>query len=114
MDKTMTIVGGNDFYSIASRIEDVIDWAKEKGILDYATAARQAEKTVEEAQELESAVLVEDKEEIKDGIGDTLVTLIIQAEMQGLTLLECLEHAYNQIKDRQGEMINGTFVKEGD
>ena len=99
------------FYGL---IADVQEWAREKGILDKATTRAQAEKTVEEAQELESAVMVEDQEEIKDGIGDTLVTLIIQAEMQGLTLLECLEHAYNQIKDRQGEMINGTFVKEGD
>lgn len=25
---------------------------------------------------------------------------------------ECLNHAYNEIKDRKGKMINGTFVKE--
>lgn len=27
---------------------------------------------------------------------------------------ECLEIAYNEIKDRNGKLINGTFVKEED
>ena len=32
----------------------------------------------------------------------------------GFTMLECLEHAYEQIKDRKGKMIDGVFVKEED
>jgi hypothetical protein len=30
---------------------------------------------------------------------------------QGLNLVECLESAYNEIKNRQGEIVNGTFIK---
>lgn len=29
-------------------------------------------------------------------------------------LMDCIEHAYNQIKDRKGKMIDGVFVKEED
>ena len=36
------------------------------------------------------------------------------AHYYGFTMLECLEHAYDQIKDRKGRMIDGVFVKEED
>jgi len=100
-----------DSFHLGLLIADIKLWAKEKGILDNGSGEAQARKTLEEAREIAVGIYSENKEDIKDGIGDTLVTLIIQAEMQGLTLLECLEHAYNQIKDRQGEMVGGTFVK---
>lgn len=31
-----------------------------------------------------------------------------------LTLTKCLELAWNEIKDRQGKMVDGVFVKESD
>lgn len=31
-----------------------------------------------------------------------------------LDFKDCVQHAYNQIKDRKGKMINGIFVKEED
>jgi len=97
---------------IARNIENVTLWAQNRGILDAGSERKQAAKTYEETEELAVAVYEQDKAEIKDAIGDILVTLIIQAEMQGFTLLECLEQAYGQIKDRQGEMRHGTFVKD--
>lgn len=33
---------------------------------------------------------------------------------QGFTLQECLSDAYNEIKDRKGQMIDGVFIKESD
>ena len=39
---------------------------------------------------------------------DCLDTLCHQ---QKLNLVECLETAYNEIKNRQGEIVNGTFIK---
>jgi hypothetical protein len=50
--------------------------------------------------------------EIKDGIGDCVVTLILAAELAGLTFHQCLAHAYDEIKGRTGRMENGTFVKD--
>lgn len=72
----------------------------------------QAIKTLEEVNELLAAINSNDQEEIKDALGDILVTIILQAELQGLNLLECLEGAYNIINKRKGSMVNGVFVKE--
>jgi len=35
-------------------------------------------------------------------------------ERDGYTVQECLEKAYEDIKDRKGTMINNVFVKEAD
>ena len=43
-----------------------------------------------------------------------LVVLINIAERNGLTIEECLEKAWDDIKDRKGVMVDGVFVKEGD
>lgn len=108
----------------------VLEWAKEKGILDKATPLTQMGKTLEEVNELKNAVInqalghitmptkkgniVNVLDEIEDGIGDSAVTLMIQAEMQGTTLEKCLEKAYNVISKRNGKMIGGVFVKSED
>jgi NTP pyrophosphatase (non-canonical NTP hydrolase) len=90
----------------------VIDWAEQKGILQNGTPMAQALKTLEECTELCNAVYANDKDEIMDGLGDVMVTLLIQAEMQGLNLENCLESAYRIISKRKGKMVNGQFVKE--
>ena len=90
----------------------VIAWAAQKGILENGTTIAQAVKTNEEVEELKIAIFNEDREEIIDALGDILVTIIIQAEMQGLKLTECLESAYNVIAKRTGKMVDGQFVKD--
>lgn len=90
----------------------VIEWAENKGILQKATTAAQANKTMEECQELIDAIKDDNREEIADALGDILVTIIIQAKMQNMSLLECLEGAYNVIAKRTGKMVNGQFVKD--
>jgi NTP pyrophosphatase (non-canonical NTP hydrolase) len=90
----------------------VIDWAEEKGILENGTPIKQSYKTLEEVGELINAVSTNNHLEIKDALGDVLVTIIIQAKMQNVDLIECLNMAYNTISKRTGEMVNGTFVKD--
>ena len=92
-------------------INEVIKWGYDKGIIEKGTTSAQADKTLEEANELAEAVQVEDWNEIKDGIGDTMVTLILQAEMQGLDVVECLNYALAQIQGRTGYIVNGKFEK---
>ena len=108
--------------------QNVIYWAKEKGILDKATPLRQAEKTQEELDELFEAIHAQNNgditfynskekrvnvaEEIKDAFGDILVTIIIGAHMQGLDIEDCLQSAYDVISKRTGSMVNGQFVKD--
>ena len=88
-----------------------IAWAAQKEILTKGTVEKQALKTLEEAGELVLAVGQNNREEIKDAIGDIMVTVIIQAEMQGLKLEDCLQSAYDVIGKRKGVMTNGTFIK---
>lgn len=92
--------------------EKVIAWAKERNITNKENCHKQLVKTYEELGEVSRAVLKNDLPEIKDGIGDVLVTLAIQANMHGLTLHECFEAAYNEIKDRKGKTENGVFIKQ--
>lgn len=88
-------------------------WGFARGILVNGKPLGQAEKTVEEAAELLKAVAEGDREGIIDGIGDVLVTLIMQASLQNVTVTECLQHAYDQIKDRKGYLNeNGVFIKD--
>ena len=52
--------------------------------------------------------------DFRDDIGDIMVVLINILVRNGLTIDECLEIAYNDIKDRKGKMVDGVFIKEGD
>lgn len=92
--------------------QNVIEWAKEKGILDKSNPLKQHVKTVEEVNEIFDAILNNDKEALADAIGDSLVTLIIQAELNSLDIEDCLEKAYNVISKRTGSMRGGLFIKD--
>jgi NTP pyrophosphatase (non-canonical NTP hydrolase) len=98
-----------DYYELEALVEQ---WAKEKSILEKATTMKQAEKTHEEVLELMSAIDDDNTDEIKDAIGDIMVTLIIQAKMQGMTIEECLNSAYDVISKRTGKMVDGQFKKD--
>ena len=98
-----------DYFELECVVEH---WAEEKGILAKATPMAQALKTLEETTELCTAINSDDRAEIIDAMGDIMVTLIIQAKMQGLKLEDCLESAYNVIAKRTGKMVNGQFVKD--
>jgi NTP pyrophosphatase (non-canonical NTP hydrolase) len=92
----------------------VIAWATQKGIFENGTYEAQALKTKEEVEELITAIKNNDRAEVIDALGDILVTIIIQAEMHELKLVECLESAYNVIAKRTGKMVDGQFVKDSD
>jgi len=92
--------------------QKIIKWAEEKGIFEKATKTSQWDKSREELYELFEAIINNNQAQAKDGIGDIIVTLIVQAKMWNLNIQQCLEHAYNEIKDRKGKMVNGMFVKD--
>jgi NTP pyrophosphatase (non-canonical NTP hydrolase) len=113
--------------------DKVLDWAEEKGIIENSNPLKQLEKTQEELDETKDALQkIKDLEhpdlplsnlskspaydklqdEVADGIGDMLVTIIILAELAELDAVSCLRLAYDEIKERKGEMRDGLFVKE--
>ena len=71
-------------------------------------------KLLEEAGELATGINKDKRELIIDSIGDVYVVLVILCMQLGLDINDCIKAAYEEIKDRKGKMINGTFVKEED
>lgn len=90
----------------------VEQWAIAKRLDNPENKHRQALKVMEEVGETMAALARGNKELVKDGIGDSIVTLIILAMQCGFTATECLEAAYNEIKDRKGKTVDGVFIKE--
>jgi len=94
--------------------ERIIQWAADRKIFSGSSPDRQLEKLNEELGELFEAIDQSDSGGIMDAIGDCSVVLCIVAAMYGMSYGECLEAAWEQIKDRKGEMRGGVFVKESD
>ena len=93
--------------------EKVLGWAFTRGIMQHSNPRSQLLKAVSELGELCDAEVKGEHNKVIDGIGDTLVCLIIYAEMNGVDLTICLNEAYNEIKDRTGRMVEGgAFVRD--
>lgn len=92
--------------------EKIREWSKSKGIIQFGDVKTQQIKLTEEVGEISRAILKTDDKALKDGIGDAGIVLINLAAIADTSLEECLEIAYNEIKDRDGNMINGTFIKD--
>ena len=135
----------------------ILNWAKDKDLLKLENAPKQRLKLLEEVGETAGAILKNNHEGVKDGIGDIFVVLVILSEqlseeilfnMNGvaedddedfvflfdniinpkrlyfslaylndickkldLDLTECANLAWNEIKYRTGQTIDGTFIK---
>jgi hypothetical protein len=135
----------------------ILQWAKDKDLLKFENAPKQRLKLLEEVGETAAAILKNNHGEIKDGIGDIFVVLVILAEQLSekilfdingvakdddqdfiflfdniinsrriyfslaylndictklnLDLTECANLAWNEIKDRTGQTIDGNFIK---
>lgn len=114
--------------------EKVLNWAKDKDLLHEGNAEKQFLKFMEEVFEFRDEWLlfiheynkcsygeadddpevVEYRSNMKLEMGDIFVTLIILCDQLNLDPVDCLEKAYEKIKDRKGKTISGTFVKEED
>jgi NTP pyrophosphatase (non-canonical NTP hydrolase) len=94
-------------------------WATERGLYDKGDLKTQYIKLNEEVGELAEAILKEDNNELIDAIGDIVVVLTNLTEIANLSIIgndnvtieDCVNYAYQEIKDRKGKMENGTFKK---
>jgi NTP pyrophosphatase (non-canonical NTP hydrolase) len=95
------------------KIFDLIrKWADDRNLIEGSTPAAQSEKFFEECGELTRGMVEDDIDQIKDAIGDCVVVLTILASQYGMTIEECIDAAYDEIKDRKGKMVGGVFVKD--
>lgn len=106
---------GIDKDNITDLIAKVNEWAISHG-LDKGNPKIEWMKVTEEVGEIRDVFLkpndFDDPElALKDAIGDSIVTLVVLCLQLGYDVEECLKIAYNNIKDRQGVMIDDNFVK---
>jgi len=91
----------------------VTQWAHARQIIPNSKPAAQLLKTMSELGELADATLKTDWAEIEDGVGDVLVTLILYCRLQDIDIVDCLQGAYDTIKNRTGTLTpEGIFVKD--
>ena len=93
-------------------IKNVKIWAEEKNLLKKENTQAQMLKVLEEVGETAGALLKNKNQEIIDGLGDSFVTLIILCYQLEIEPKECLQVAWDEIKNRKGKTVNGTFIRE--
>ena len=94
--------------------DGIIRWGYARNIVSPKNMPKQFMKVTEELGELAEGINKDNQGQIKDSLGDILVTLIILSKDLDVDLLDCLRGAYDVIKDRTGKTVNGVFVKEED
>jgi len=91
----------------------IIQWAEARRIIPNSTPEVQLLKAMSEMGELADATIKNDEEAIVDSVGDVMVCLINYCALQDINLVDCMEVAYDQIKNRRGTLLpNGVFQKE--
>ena len=105
LDKASTNTSTSDMF------DKIRKWAALKGIIVSGNPETQYMKLMEEAGELAEGLLKKDDAEIRDAIGDMVVVLTNLAALKGWNIEDCIQGAYDEIKNRVGVMENGTFVK---
>ena len=106
--------------------DKVLSWADDKDLLHSNNADVQFMKFIEEVFEFKREMDIRNNRFFSDvqkkiilrdvrlEMGDIFVTLIILCEQIGIDPVECLEMAYEKIKNRKGKTLHGTFVKAED
>lgn len=99
--------------SYASIEIKIIQWSEQRKIIPNSTPDVQLLKAMSEMGELADATIKKDKEAIVDAVGDVMVCLVNYCALQDINLVNCMEVAYDQIKNRRGTLLpNGVFVKD--
>ena len=93
-------------------VELIEQWHHDRNLIEGSTDKDQYLKLIQEAGELSDSICK--GKDIRDDIGDMMVVLINIMARNDLGMQECLQVAYDDIKDRKGKMIDGVFVKESD
>jgi NTP pyrophosphatase (non-canonical NTP hydrolase) len=106
---------------LTDEFEPIRNWASKRGIYYHGDVKTQVIKLIEETGELSKSILKADQDEFIDAIGDCIVVLTNLAELgndyftnlkEKISIELCIKKAYHVIKNREGKMENGTFVKK--
>lgn len=101
------------FKSLDGYHQDIKYWSIRRG-LHKADPMKQMVKLMEEIGELANGLNKSNDKVVIDSVGDVFVVLTILCQQLNINLTDCVEAAYNEIKERKGQLVNGIFVKEQD
>jgi NTP pyrophosphatase (non-canonical NTP hydrolase) len=87
-------------------------WATDRNLIEGSDIKSQFVKLIEEAGELANAIGKKNDIEFADAIGDMFVVLTIMAAQNRMHIEDCIDGAWQEIKDRKGKMIDGIFLKD--
>jgi NTP pyrophosphatase (non-canonical NTP hydrolase) len=91
----------------------IIQWSEARKIIPNSTPEVQLLKAMSEMGELADATIKNDEDAIVDSVGDIMVCLINYCVLQNINLVQCMEIAYDQIKNRKGTLLtNGVFQRD--
>lgn len=93
------------------QVEEILEWARSRGILDKGNILVQTIKLQEEVGELSKAVLFKSREEIDDAIGDIIIVLTSLSYFNGSNIEENVAKALEIVQKREGVVRDGNFVK---
>ena len=108
-------------------VDAIQTWHTDRNLIDGSSDKDQIVKLVEEFGELSRSIIRTPKatekwlnengypvsrDNLRDSIGDMIVVLINIAMRNDLSLYECMKKAYDEINDRKGKMVDGSFIKE--
>ena len=91
-------------------IEKVNKWFDDRNLIEGSSDKDQILKLMQELGELSDHACK--GEDIRDDLGDMLVVMLNIMKRNNYSINECLQIAYDDIKDRKGKMVDGIFVKE--
>ena len=93
----------------------VLQWAEARRIIPNCTKEAALLKLVSEVGEVADEQVKGNVPAMKLEVGDVMVTLIIFCALHDIDLVDCINLAYDKIKDRKGTLLaNGVFLKDGD
>lgn len=87
-------------------------WAQDRNLIEGSDLKSQFVKLIEEAGELANSIAKKNDIEFSDAIGDMFVVLTIMAAQNGMQIEDCIDGAWQEIKDRKGKMLDGIFLKD--
>ncbi len=99
-------------WAVSALIAKVTQWHYDRNLIAGSDDKSQFAKLIQECGELSDNICK--SRDISDDIGDIMVVLINIAERNSISIQDCLETAWEDIKERKGQMRDGVFIKQAD
>ena len=102
----------DEYLEIGRRLRDFVTWHHNRNLIEGSDDKTQFAKLVQEMGELSDSICK--GKDIREDVGDIIVVLANLCARNRISFLSCLEQAWNDIKDREGIMYEGVFIKSTD